>query len=243
MAERSAQARTRRRFARRQWARRWLTLRYVLVVLLLVGGTGLGIYALFFSSWLAVEGTEVVGTDQLTEAEVLDAAEVPTGGPLARVDLDAIEVRVRSLSTVKSVDVSRKWPHDVRIEIVERTPIAVVDRGDTLTNLDAEGHTFGQVTRAPSHLPRVEVGANADPDALVEGAEVVAALDDEVRMLVDHVEVESVDRIVLMLRDGREVRWGSAEQSDEKAEVLLLLLEEDAQIYDVSVPGLPTTQG
>ncbi len=243
MADRSAQARTRRRFARRQWARRWLTLRYVLVALLLVGGTGFGVYAVYFSSWLAVEGTEVVGTEQLTEAEVLAAAEVPTGGPLATVDLDAIEVRVRSLATVKSVDVSRQWPHDVRIEIVERTPIAVVDRGDTLTNLDAEGRTFGRVERAPAHLPRVEVGSEADDDALAEGAEVVAALDDEVRMLVDHVEVASVDKIVLMLRDGREVRWGSADQSEEKAEVLLLLLEKDAQVYDVSVPGLPTTSG
>ena len=38
--------------------------------------------------------------------------------------------------------------------------------------------------------------------------------------------------------------WGSADQSDEKAEVLLNLLdaEPDAQAYDVSVPSLPATR-
>jgi cell division protein FtsQ len=49
---------------------------------------------------------------------------------------------------------------------------------------------------------------------------------------------------VLRLRDDREVRWGSAEQADEKAAVLLDLLAAvpDARTYDVSVPGHPTTR-
>ena len=47
-----------------------------------------------------------------------------------------------------------------------------------------------------------------------------------------------------MLRDGRQVEWGSAEQSKQKAEVLAeLLTAVDAKHYDVSVPGQPTTPG
>ena len=44
-----------------------------------------------------------------------------------------------------------------------------------------------------------------------------------------------------MLRDGRQVVWGSAEDSAAKAEVLVALLKEPAKRYDVSVPGQPTT--
>ncbi len=234
------QARTRKRFARRQWARRWLTWRYVAAIVLVVGLVGFAVYAVYFSSWVRVEGTQVVGTSQLTEKQVLETAEVPEGEPLARIDLDAIAVRVRSLATVKSVDVSRQWPHEVRIEIVERTPIAVVDRGGTLTQLDAEGVTFGRLTKAPPGLPLVRTGPAAETDALAEAAEVVSAMPEALTALVDHVEVQTVDRIVLELRDGREVRWGSAEQSAEKAEVLLGLLKEKARVYDVSVPGMPT---
>ena len=241
-APRSAADRTRRRFARRQWTRRWLTWRYLLAAFVLIAGVGFGIYAVYFSAWLRAEGVQVVGLAQLSEKQVLGAAEVKTGGPLARVDLDAIEYRVRSLATVKSVRVTREWPHDIRIEVVERTPIAIVDRGDSLTQLDATGHTFGSLRRLPNDLPRVVVGSAADKEALAEVAEVIGALDSSVSKLIDHVEVDTVDRITLALRDGRQVRWGSAEQSEEKARVLLALLKQKARVYDVSVPGLPTTR-
>ncbi|MBM7515322.1 cell division protein FtsQ/DivIB [Nocardioides nitrophenolicus] len=235
------QARTRRAFARRQRARRWLTWRYVLAAVLLVGAVGFGVYALYFSPWLRADGVQVVGNAQLTEKQVLATADVPLGGPLATVDLHRIELRLKSLATVKTVDVSRTWPHDVRIDIVERTPVAVLDRGDRLTNLDATGVAFGTLAKAPDGLPRVKVGPGADGDALAEGAAVVVALDPAVTELVDYVEVRTVDEIDLRLRDGRLVRWGSAEQADDKAAVLLELLERKAKVYDVSVPGAPTT--
>ncbi|MFC5728442.1 MULTISPECIES: cell division protein FtsQ/DivIB [Nocardioides] len=239
---RSSPERARKAFARRQWARRWITWRYVAAAVALAAAVGFGVYALYFSSWLRTEGVEVVGNSQLTDQQVLATAEVRTGGPLATVDLDHIEVRLRSLATVKTVDVSRKWPHQVRIEIVERTPIAVLDRGDTLTKLDAEGVSFGRLDKAPAGLPRIKVGPGADGDALEEGAQVVAAIDVAVAGLLEFVEVRTVDQILLHLRDGREVRWGSAEQSEDKAKVLLALLDRDAQVYDVSVPGAPTTR-
>lgn len=238
--DRSPQERARRAFARRQRARRWLTWRYVVAGVLIVAALGLGVYAVYFSSWLRADGVRVVGNAQLSDKQVLATADVPLGGPLATVDLDAIEIRLKALATVKSVDVSRTWPHHVRIEIVERTPVAVLDRGDRLTNLDAAGVAFGRLAKAPAGLPRVKVGPGADGDALAEAAAVVVALDPAVTELVDYVEVRTVDEIDLRLRDGRLVRWGSAEQAEDKAAVLLALLERDAKIYDVSVPGAPT---
>ncbi|KRB75956.1 hypothetical protein ASE01_12975 [Nocardioides sp. Root190] len=238
----SLQERARKAFARRQRARRWLTWRYI------VGGTaavlllGFGIYALYFSSWLRAEGVELIGNDLVDDKQVLAAAEVPTGDQLVQIDLGSIEKRVKSLAAVKSVDVSRKWPHDIRIEIVERVPIAVLDRGTKVVALDADGNAFPAPQRARDGLPRVKVGAGADRDALREGAAVVAALDGEVAELVDHVEVRTVDEILLHLRDGRLVRWGSADQSEDKAAVLLDLLGQKATTYDVSVPGAPTTR-
>jgi cell division protein FtsQ len=245
--ERSPQDRSRRRFARRQWARRWLIVRYILVAALAIGAVGFAIYGIYFSPWLRVEGAEVTGTSQLSQAEVLAAAELPTGDALARVDLDAIEVRVKRLTAVKSVDASRQWPHDVRIEIEEWQALAVVAEGSSYTFLAESGDTFiyeEMPKGPPPDLPRVEVASDADRLALEEAAAVVAALDDEVFRLVDHLEVETADDIQLELRDGRLVRWGSAEQSDDKAEVLLNLLDArpDAQTYDVSVPSLPATQ-
>lgn len=251
MAERDRdQRRNRRRFARRQWARRWLTWRYLAGLLVTVLAVGFAVHAVYFSSWLAVEEAEVIGESQLREREILRAADVPVGEQLARVDTDSIEVRVRSLATVESADVSRQWPHGVRIEVVERTPIAVIARGSGgYTQIDAEGVTFGRVGQPPENLPQIRTGPGADKAALTEAAGVVSALSPEVSVLVGHVEVASIDEILLRLRDGRTVRWGSADSSSEKAQVLLAFFDAEeageldpARMYDVSVPGRPTTR-
>jgi cell division protein FtsQ len=47
-------------------------------------------------------------------------------------------------------------------------------------------------------------------------------------------------QIVLGLTTSREVRWGSAERTADKAAVLVPLLSQPGHIYDVSSPDLPT---
>ncbi len=230
----------RKRFARRQWARRWLTWRYVVAAGTVFAVLGGGVYLVFYSDTLSVQGVEVTGTQTLSEERVRDVADVPTGGPLATVDLDRIAFRIRSLAVVKSAEVTRQWPHDVLIEIVERQPVAVVEIAGELHSLDAEGVVFGNYQRAPDGLPIVRADVGVDAEALAEGATVVAALPDAIAAKVDHAEVLSVDRITLTLHDGRAVEWGSADESDEKARVLTAMLRHDAEVYDVSVPSRPS---
>lgn len=238
-----AAARTRRRFARRQWARRWLTWKPLLTVLLLLALVAGGIWLVYFSSYLSVQGVQVKGVEQLRGSEVERAAAVPTGEPLARVDLDRIRTRVEALAPVKSADVSRQWPDEVLITVVERQPVAVVDIGGRPRGLDEDGVVFREYRRAPADLPRIETSTSTGAEALREGALVVSSLPGDLAAKVDHVTVETVDEISLELHDGREVEWGSAEQSEQKAEVLNdLLAAVRAKHYDVSVPGQPTTR-
>jgi cell division protein FtsQ len=232
--------RTRKRFARRQWARRWLAWRYVvagaLAVLLVVGG----VWLVYFSSWLSVQGVEIDGLEKLEEERVAAAAAVPLGEPLATVDLDRIRSRVEALAAVRSADVTRQWPDKVLIRVDERTAVAVVEIAGRLQGMDAEGVVFEDYAKAPD-LPRVQTGADTGSEALREGALVIAALPADLAAQVDHVEVDTVDEISLVLRDGRLVVWGSADESDLKATVLASLLSQPAKKYDVSVPGQPTT--
>jgi cell division septal protein FtsQ len=167
---------------------------------------------------------------------------VPEGEQLARLDIDAIANRLRSVAAIRTVDVSRKWPDAVRISVEERVAIAVIDIGGRLRGLDADGVVFNEYAKPPPGLPRVSSTTQTTPEALEEAATVIAALPQQLRRLVDHVEVLTVDQITLVLRDGRTVVWGSSDDSKQKAEVLLALLEQPAKIYDVSVPSQPTTR-
>nr|WP_253943636.1 FtsQ-type POTRA domain-containing protein [Nocardioides sp. zg-1308] len=192
---------------------------------------------------MQVKKVQVVGNDLLSDARVREIADVPLGDQLALVDLARADSRVGSLAEVRSVDVTRTWPDAVRIEVVERTAVAVVEIAGRLRGLDAEGVVFRQYAAAPKGMPRIRPGGAAGTDALKEAATVVSALPQDLVTRVDHVEVATVDQITLVLRDRRRVLWGSAEESGLKAQVIdRLLAAEQAQVYDVSVPGNPTVR-
>ena len=241
--EARAELRTRQRFARRQWARRWMRWKYVVVSVLLVALVVTAGWLVFFSSTLAVAKVEVAGNQLLSDQKVLRIAAVPEGEQLAFVDLDDAARRVATLSEVKAVDVTRAWPDGVLITVTERTAIAVVDIAGKIRGLDAEGIVFRDYKSAPPGLPRVRPTTSAGTDALKEAAGVVSALPDDLAARVDHVEVQTIDQITLVLRDGRQVMWGSADESELKATVLVTLLQnQEAKVYDVSVPGSPVTK-
>ncbi len=229
-------------FRRRRHAGRWRRVRRVALALLLVAALAGSTWLVLFSSYVTAQSVQVTGTQTLGESRVKRAAVVPTGTPLARVDLDAIAARVESIASVRRAEVSRSWPHTVHIDVTERTPVAVIDNGNGLESLDSEGVLFGSYGSRPRGLPLVRTEPGTRSEALVEAARVVVALPMQIATRVDVVEVASVDEIELVLANGRRVLWGSAEDSDHKAEVLAVLLKRPGQQIDISVPGRPTTK-
>jgi cell division protein FtsQ len=237
-----ATKRSRRRFARRQWRRRWLAWRYLLAVVLVLALVGGGVWAVWFSSWLDVDTIDVSGAQTVEASDIRARSGIDVGEPLARVDVASAERRIGALAVVRSVSVTRQWPNGILISIQERVPIAVVEIGGQLRGMDADGVVFRDYKKAPPGLPRVETSIGTTSAALKEAAKVISALPEDLTLIVDHVQVTTVDQISLVLKDGRTVVWGSADESDTKADVLATLLATvQAQVYDVSVPSKPTT--
>lgn len=232
----------RRDFRKRRNAGRWRRARPFLLAFLVLALLSGAVWLVFFSSYVTVRHSDVAGNRTVGEARIDYAAEVPTGTPLARVDLDAIRARVESIPAVRRAEVSRSWPDTVRIEVTERTPVAVIDQGAGLRALDPDGVLFGSYDVPPRNLPLVRTPPDTDGEALEEGARVIDSLPAGIARRVEVIEVSSVDEIELVLGGGRRVVWGSAEDSDQKAEVLAVLLEQPGNQIDVSVPGRPTTR-
>lgn len=238
------QERMRRRFARRQWARRWGVWRPLAALLVLLVLLAAGVWVVWFSTLLAVDRVQVRGTDHLEVSEVLEAAAVPSGRPLVRVDLDAATRRVEALAAVREARVERSWPGTVLVTVVERESVAVAQIGDRVAGIDREGVVFRTYRKAPADLPRVRVVGDVDRDALAEAALVVSSLPDDLAAEVRRIDVETIDKISLLLKGRRTVVWGSGEDSALKADVLAALVKaQQARTYDVSVPGSPVTSG
>jgi cell division protein FtsQ len=228
------------RFARRQWRRRLRALRPYAVGLLVVGLVGFAVWAVFFSTWLAVDDVEVDGAELLTADEVVSTADIQLGTPLARVDLDDVTERIEDIPEVAEASVHRSWPHTVTITVTERTPLAAVRQRGEWWVMDREGVVFRKTGEQDPSVPIVQLPNSLGPEALGEVAEVVESLPEDLLDQTKRVHAVTMDSITVKLDGRREIVWGSAAESGRKVEVLRVLLEKPGRVYDVSVPEQPT---
>lgn len=210
----------------------WVALAVVVLVVATAG------WLVAFSPVLAARQVQVTGVTALTTDQVRSAAVVPIGRPLIRQDLDAIAKRVAGLRLVRTVQVSRRWPQTVTIAVQERTAVIAVAQPQGFALVDNQGHAYADVPSVPLGVVLADVYP-ANAALLTDAGTVAAALPDELERRVRRITATSSDRFELRLTDGDVVRWGSAEESELKARVVLPLLKLKATTYDVSAPRNP----
>jgi cell division protein FtsQ len=198
-----------------------------------------------FSSVLSADSVRVDGVANADAAAVLDAAGVPLGAPLARVDTGAIAGRVeRDVAFVKEAAVHRAWPHTVVVEVEPRTAVVAV-RGpqEQVTLVDDEGVSFRDVESVPAGLPVVDRSTEAalSTDALHAVIEVLGLLSDDQRATVTNLLVSGYDQVSFTL--GKvQVVWGGRSEGPKKLAVLNALLRTNPALVDVSAPDTPITR-
>ncbi len=207
-------------------------------VVVLLGGAA---WVVGYSDLLVVDEVEVRGVEGPLADEVVGAAAVPMGEPLARVDTDATAAEVETIPDVADASVVRSWPATIVLDVTLREPVASLGVEGEWRLVDADGVLFGSTPQPASGIP-VLVASVTDEGAAARtaGVSVAAALPPSVLRQVDRIEALSPVDVRLVLRDGRVVVWGSEQDGDRKAEVLAVLLQTPATQYDVSVPDRPT---
>ncbi len=214
-----------------------LALRGLLVTVPLV----VAAWVLLSTPLLSVRAVAVTGTDRLTPAQVRDVADVTRGTPLARVDTDAVVRRLKALRPVSSVEVSRGWPSTLRVRVTERTPVAGLLDTSGVTLVDAQGVAFARARALAPGTVRLQVPRPGPRDATTRAAlQVLADLPPSLRGPLRVVRAATPSTVTLVLSGGRQVIWGSPEQTERKAEVTLALLKLPGRTFDVSRPSVVT---
>ncbi|MFC5958534.1 cell division protein FtsQ/DivIB [Streptomyces pratens] len=241
----------------RRLRRRYLRLIIILAVALVFLGSG-AFWLLYGSDLARVERVSVSGTRVLTPGEVREAADAPVGDQLVAVDTDAIASRLREkLPRIGTVDVVRSWPHEIGLNITERTPVLLVEKGGEFTEIDDEGVRYATVPQASKGVPRLELNVRRSGTTAAslrrfgegrlvrEAVRVAREVPDAVARTARSVKVRSYDDISLELADGRTIAWGSGENGAAKGRALTALLKAapDARHFDVSVPTAPASSG
>lgn len=228
-----ARAHAERADRRRQWARRMLWVTAVVVPLAALA------WVLLLSPLLAVDRVQVVGTQRLTPEQVVEAAAVDEGTPLARVDTSSAADRVRELAPVAEVRVRRVWPATLRVDVTERTPVAGVPAREGVLLVDTEGVGFATEPALPPGLPQVEVAEpGADDPATQAALAVLLDLPPELAAQVAVVRATTPSDVSFSLADARTVSWGAPTDTAAKTAALQALLRMPGEFYDVSAPGV-----
>jgi cell division protein FtsQ len=135
-------------FTEDQWSRIWLAA-------IIGGGVGLafiiaslaGVPALAQAqvariaadAGFEVRHVRVTGTSRMDEQLVYARALAQRERPMPDVDVAALRAELRDLPWVRDARVSLQLPHTLAIDIVERTPHAVLEKADRLVLIDASG--------------------------------------------------------------------------------------------------------
>lgn len=217
--------------------RRWRRLLVALLVAAPLAGLG---WLVLLSPVLGVAHVQVTGTERLTPNQVVDAAHVRPGTPLARVGVAAVARRVEAaLPPVQDVRVRRVWPRTLELQVVERAPVAAVSRPDGVLLLSADGVGFATVPVLPPGVPRLELPAPGRNDPATRAAlSVLGELPADLRTRTTLVRATTAGDVQLVLADGRTVVWGDAADAAAKAAEVQALLRLPGTVLDVSAPGL-----
>jgi cell division protein FtsQ len=204
---------------------------------------GLAGWIIFVSPLFGIKQVQITGVGLLTEAEVLQAAAVPLGQPLTRVDTGSIGERVAKLPAAESVEVIRSWPSTLHIKVIERVGVAVVKQDTVFGVFDRFGVQFISAPAPPVGTVEVILPQNMPADrAMRDALKVIASLTAQLRDQLIRLVVNGPAGIQLLLEKDRMVTWGDAEESDLKAKVATALLTQKGKRIDVSVPEIVTIQ-
>ncbi|WP_404313128.1 FtsQ-type POTRA domain-containing protein [Agrococcus terreus] len=251
-ARRDARAATReRRRLERAEVRRFTAdaRRRARTALLAAAGLALALLVLVGLVWsplMAVREVRVEGAERLDPAVVQEALAGSVGQPIATVTEESVAERLRAIPQIESFRVDVVPPSSVVVHLVERRPVAVAPGEGGEVVIDAAGVVLGGVDAATSALPRLD-GVDLGSPEFEAVASVLVSVPPSVLEATERIEAPSPSDIRLALASGQSVRWGGAEDSRLKADVVeALLATQDpavAVVLDVRAPEHPVVRG
>lgn len=110
-------------------------------------------------SGFVVRSVTLRGADRINELKIYERVQL--NQPMPLVDVDAIRKDLMELSWVKDARVSRQLPDTIVVDIVERTPHAVLKKADKLVLIDQSGTELEPISHANAKGMLVIAGPGA----------------------------------------------------------------------------------
>lgn len=209
----------RRRTVAETRARRGI--RRLLVVLLVVGLAAASL-ATLRSGLFSLDRIDVQGESQTDPVAMAAALGVEPGVPLVEIDLDEVREALEADPRVVSAEVGRRWPTGLEIAVVERFPVAWVDRGAGWQHLAADGVVLETGEPGPV-APRIR--STPQEDRAVEAA--LQFVDALVEPLRAGMVIDARTQELSATWNGLVIRLGRPTDMVEKARALEVVIADE----------------
>ena len=197
------------------------------------------------SPLLAVREIEIVGTNRVSASAILNDLNYLKGKPLPQVTSEELATRLGKYELIDSVSAVALPPSKLRVVVVERSAIAIVNINNVPYLYDPAGVQLGRAS-GNDRLPVIHNAGNPGSSVSFKSAvAVLLSLPVDLLPKVVSISAGSKDNVVLVLRNyGQQIFWGDASEPALKAKVLGALMKHYAThfgaTFDVSSPSQPS---
>lgn len=231
-----------------------------LLSLFLVLGVLVGGYQFLNSSFFAVRSIEVQGNNALRTAEIIETSGVVCGTNIFKVDTRKVVNLLQVMPLVERVEVWRRFPDTIVINVQERTPIAVLAAQGGFVVVDRYGVYLRKLDDILGVSEPIVTGVNVDKTVgpgqavtspgLKTAIAVIQELDRDFLDQISEINAQDPEQLILVTLKGLNIRFGDEERVAEKQTFLKSFLADEywqelireIAYIDVSYSGPPVVK-
>lgn len=206
----------------------------------------LSTYFFLNSTYFSVNSIKVQGNNSLNADEIVALGGLSPGTNIFKLNTRQSIDKIETHPYIKKIEVSRKLPQTIILEVLERSPCAYVLGQDGFIAIDNEGVYLNKTTDIMQNtlpvISGINVGAELKPGGIImtlglaTALELIGILDKVILDNVAEIIAPTPDSLALKTIQGVEIRFGKPEDMERKVEVIQeLLIENGAIINDQTV--------
>ncbi|MGF7185061.1 cell division protein FtsQ [Desulfitispora alkaliphila] len=203
-------------------------------------------FAVFMqSSFFNITKISVVGAKELGVNEVINLTDIKPGQNLFKVNIKEANENLKLHPWINEVNVKRKFPSTLEINLTEHTAVAVVivenkyavveENGMILEYTDNLASVLIPIITGARMKEKITYGEQIQEEAILRALAIANKTPPEIYNILSEINVTNNGNIVVFLTNGLHIRLGSAKQAGENMERAIELLNElDTNIAEIA---------
>ncbi len=210
----------------------------VILVLLMLGGLGTGIYLFVTSELFALSDVKIHGNRHLSDAELRSLAGIEEGENLFALSSKEKAMRLMASPWIKDVSIRKEFPRQLLVKVNEAVPQALLKSGGKIYLVDSAGDTLEEMSgRREFFLPVIVGKVEKENRAYHEAVSLAGIVcEQELMRKAKTIEIAGFDRGVenLSIRiDGLLVLVGEGRYEEKLAMLQELSDEIQSRMSDI----------